>query len=505
MRNLFLKNPAAAIRAFGKRKHEYWIRRGEVMALDLFRDMAARVPAYKSFLKENKISAQKVRKFQDLKEIPTLSKNNYLRKYPLHELAWDGKINHQAWVISATSGSTGKPFYFLRQSEQDEQYAFTAEAYLLHNFLIDRRSTLYVNCFALGVWIGGLFTYEAITSIARKRNYSLSIISPGINKEEILNAIKNLGDKFDQVILGGYPPFIKDVVDEGMTSGINWHKYRLGFIFSAEGFSESFRNYILRRTGTKDLYRSSLNHYGTVDLGTMAHETPLTILMRQLMLKKTELRSSFFGDTFKLPTLAQFLPEMFFFEEQDGGLLCSARSGLPLVRYDLKDNGGVRTFNEAKHLFAKYGVVLEKEAAQRGLKNSLWHLPFVFVYERKDLSTTLYGLNIYPDSVRNVLQERVFESRITGKCVLLTKTDSRENQYLEIAIELKKKRVMPRGLASLMQQKIVEALRQTNSEYRRLHDEMPARAIPRLTFLAYEDTRYFTPKGKHKWAIPLNN
>jgi hypothetical protein len=56
----------------------------------------------------------------------------------------------------------------------------------------------------MGAWIGGVFTYEVIKSIARKKKYKLSIISPGILKHEIIKAVVNLGEHFDQIIIGGY-------------------------------------------------------------------------------------------------------------------------------------------------------------------------------------------------------------------------------------------------------------------------------------------------------------
>ncbi|HYD91057.1 MAG TPA: hypothetical protein VEA37_06150, partial [Flavobacterium sp.] len=300
----------------------YWIKRGENSALSLFREMAKRVPAYKKFLKKHKLNPAEIKTAADLKLVPAVDKENYLKAYPLKELCWDGKFDSERWTFASTSGTTGEPFYFPRALEQDLQYALTAEIYLLNNFQIDKKSTLYVNGFAMGPWIGGVFTYEAIRLVAESGKYQLSITTPGTNKAEIIKVVKKLGKQFDQIIIGGYPPFVKDAIDEGVSAGLNWKEYNLGFVFSAEGFSEGFRDHIIEQTGLKDPYYSSLNHYGTVDLGTMAHETPECILIRKLAIKDQAVHAKVFTETNRLPTLAQYMPEMFYFEEEEGRLYC---------------------------------------------------------------------------------------------------------------------------------------------------------------------------------------
>jgi phenylacetate-CoA ligase len=318
----------------------YWMGRGERMALDLFHDMAVRVPAYKDFLAKNHFDPRQVRSIKDFSRIPLIDKDNYLRKYPREALCWDGKFADQRWVISTTSGSTGEPFYFPRTDLQDEFYALTAELYLRENFDIQHKKTLYIDAFAMGAWIGGLFTYEAVKRVAAK-GYELSIITPGVNKAEVINSVRKLGSDFDQVIIGCYPPIMKDIIDLGIEEGLSWKKYNLGIVFSAEGFSEEFRDYIAKYAKLTNIYTSTLNHYGTVDLGTMSHETPAAILVRRQAVRDTGLYEGIFGETSKQPTFTQFVPEMFYFEEVNGGVVCSSKSGLPLVRYDLKDRGGV--------------------------------------------------------------------------------------------------------------------------------------------------------------------
>ncbi len=368
-----------------------WSARGEAMALRLFHEMSERVPAYKNFLQKHKINPTNIKSTKALKSVPVLDKDNYLRMYSLSDLSWDGNYSRGAWTISSTSGSTGTPYYFPRQSEQDDQYALLAEMYLKTNFHIDKMRTLYIVAFPMGAWIGGLFTYEALQIMRKRGNYNLSIITPGINKTEILNAFKRLAPDYDQVIIGSYAPFLKDIIDDGLREGIAWSTHKLGFIFSAEGFTEQFRDYVVKKTGLTNIYTDTLNHYGTVDLGTMSYETPLAILIRRLAAKNKELYKELFQHHQKMPTLTQYIPELFYFEAENNALLCSARSGIPLVRYNLHDSGGICTSGQIHDLFAAHGISLKHEVAQAGIKETVWDLPFVYVYERSDFSVSFFA------------------------------------------------------------------------------------------------------------------
>jgi phenylacetate-CoA ligase len=476
------------------------IKAGELKVLALFRSVSERVPAYRDFLKKNKIHPDKIKFINDFQQLPTVDKNNYLRAYPREALCWDGKFSDRQWVISTTSGSTGEPYYFPRTEMQDRQYAWMAEMYLLNNFDIQSGSTLYIDGFAMGAWIGGLFTYQAIRYVVSSGNYRLSIITPGINKKEILNAVKNLGRDFDQIIIGGYPPFIKDTVDDGINQGFDWTKYRLGFIFSAEGFSESYRDYILEKTGTKSPYLSTLNHYGTVDLGTMAHETPYTILLRRILLNQPEINLDLFKHADHQPTVAQYIPELFYFEAVNENLICSADSGFPLVRYDLKDKGGIHQKNRIGEFLKNRNIDINSQIKTLNLDNKIWNLPLVYVHERSDFIVKLYGANIYPNTVRKVLGEHNYADRLTGKFTMQIINDRVQNQYLEINVEMKQKTRRQQSLSDSLSQRIVEQLLKENSEFRSNYREAPQKQIPRVVLWPYEDKKYFALGGKHKWV-----
>ena len=496
------KNVNSYLEDLCNEKSSYWEKRGEEMAFKLFKDMATRVPAYKKFLIENKVDINKVKTFKDTLFIPPVDKDNYLRKYELSELCWDGVLDKSSWVIASTSGSTGEPFYFPRTNEQDLLYSITAELYLITNFNIDKKSTLYVNAFPMGPWIGGLFTYQAVKHVADRGEYNISIITTSIDKREIIKAVKRFGKMFDQVIIGSYAPFLKDTLEDGSNQGINWKEYDIKFIFSAEGFSESFRDYVLENTGHPGCFERTLNHYGTVDLGTMAYETPLSIKIRRILLKYPKLYRYFFWQNTKLPTLCQYIPEHFYFQKSidNKGLLCSSYSGIPLFRYDLKDSGGIIKYDEIKDYFNKNNLHFKDIFKDVHIpKRSKWRLPFVFVFERTDLSVSYYAFQVYPETIKRAIQIKSMDHRITGKFTMSVNYDENNNQKLFIHIELSSTESQSEELNLILSKKILKALISENSEFRKTYKEKLGKINPILIFHKYEDVKYFKPGIKQKW------
>jgi phenylacetate-CoA ligase len=240
------------------------------------------------------------------------------------------------------------------------------------------------------------------------------------------------------VIRKGYPPFVKDVVDDAAQEQIDMKALNIRLMFAAEVFTEPFRDYLAEKVGIQNVYTDTLNIYGTADIGAMAWETGVSVLLKRLLLKDKKLYKAFFGKLNRMPTIAQYNPHFITFEAVNEEILLTGNSALPLVRYALGDHGGVISFKEMKTTLAQHGYNLEQEAKKAGLSGKLYELPFVYVYERNDFSTTLYGLQIYPEVIREVLTKKSIAGYVTGKFTMLTKFDSSHDQYLEINIELKK-------------------------------------------------------------------
>src|SRR3989338_3345394 len=480
------------------KKSDYWTKRAEDVSLKLFHEASEKVTAYKDFLRKNKINPAKIKNFKDFKLVPPTSKENYLRQYPLEDLTWNGHLK-KSLVFASTSGSTGAPFYFPRNRILDWQSSVYHQIFLENSRIDINKSTLVIVCFGMGVWIGGLITYQAFKSIS-DRGYPLTIITPGVNKKEIFEALKHIGPKFDQIILCGYPPFMKDVVDEAESQGIRWKDYNLRIIFAAESFSEKFRQYITDKTGMKNIHSDTMNIYGTADIGTMSIETPVNIMMRKIALERKKIFNDIFTEANRLPTFVQFNPEFINFESADKNIYITGNNTIPFIRHEIGDSGGTVSFNEADSIFKSHGIDIRKEAKNAGLEHSISELPSVYLYERSDMSTKLYGAIIFPEYVKSWLEYGKFADHITGKFTMFTKHDKKQNEYLEINIELKNGVKFGEILKKEIRKSINESLLKNSAEHKNNAQMMGEKVSPKIILWPYEHPLYFKSGAKQRWV-----
>ncbi|MGL5806873.1 MAG: phenylacetate--CoA ligase family protein, partial [Xenococcaceae cyanobacterium] len=303
----------------------------ESVVLSLFHDVAASVPAYKNFLAEQAIDPDSIQTFVDFKTLPPIVKENYLLRHSLADLCRHGQIEN-CDTIAVSSGSTGKPTFWPRFITDELQIATRFEQIFYDSFAADRGRTLAVICFTLGIWVGGMYSNNCCRYLASK-GYPITTIAPGNNKEEILRVVQELGGTFDRVVLLGYPPFLKDVIDTGISRGIEWQQYQIKLVMAGEVFSEEWRDLVGERVGFQNPCYDSASLYGTADAGVLGNETPLSVCIRRFLAANPEAARTLFGES-RLPTLVQYDPIDRFFEVKDGALLFSGDNGIPLVRYN---------------------------------------------------------------------------------------------------------------------------------------------------------------------------
>lgn len=480
----------------------FW-RKGQRLAWRLFRFTAATVPAYQQFLIEHQIDADSITSSADWQKLPVTDKDVYLKKYPYHSLFPYGQVE-ESTTVSATSGTSGEPFYFPRTEEHDRRHDHIFECFLKNQFDIDRKKTLAIIGFGLGIWIGGILNYRTFNRLSQK--YPITVAPIGVNKELILRTIRQLGQYYDQIIVCGYPPFIKDLADIGPEHGVQWQQYRMRVICAAEGFSEAFRRYLGNALGIGDVLNDITNIYGTVELGAMAHETAVANLIRELAMAKATVFRALFPEAHRLPTLAQYHPDMIWFEEVAGEVVATGSgSAIPLIRYRFPDRGGVLQFPQMVEQLRHAGVDLFQEAEKHGLLNQLLQLPFVYIYERSDLAATLVGILIYPEYIKNALQHRQLTPTVTGKFTMQVVYDAAQNQVLEIHVELKHGVRANGVLREILLKSIIASLLHHSSEYHHLYyqsaGEHRARLEPVVVLHPYEAADYFKAAGKHRWLI----
>lgn len=501
---IYFKMPKFVEQTLGdikERPASFWQKRGQKKAMELYRFSVATVPAYGKFLRNHSINPTSISTIKDFLQLPVMDKKVYLREYEYNDLFPNRDIG-SGEMVSATSGTTGKSFYFPRRREHGFQYEYAASIFLKNQFEVDKKNTCAIIGFGMGVWIGGMYTYETLTHIsASEMTKGITTIPIGPNIPLFLETIKSNAGFFDQLLLVGYPPFIKDALDQGEAYGILWKNYNIKILTAAEGFSEKFRNYLAQKVGIKNIYTDIINIYGTVELGAMANETALTTLIRKLAEKNKQLFKEIFSTATGLPTLAQYHPEIVYFEEQDGEILATGYgSCIPLLRYRFPDRGGVIPFDFMVEKFKKHGIDLFKEAKKVGIRNTVIKLPFVFVQDRSDGVLIVRGVKIHPHVIKNSLLSEMLQKFVTGKFYLKKKESEDFKICFECYVELKSGVKSTKSIAVMVQKALVTALQQKSSEYLDQYNSFPGNMRPEIKLLNYQDDEHFSPQGKHKWV-----
>lgn len=468
----------------------------ETEVVRLFQTVAVHVPAYRSFLQEHNIDPASIQTFADFQTLPLTTKSSYLKRYSLAQLCRNGKLE-ACDMIAVSSGSTGQPSFFPRSLSDEFQIATRFEQIFHDSFQADQKRTLAIVCFALGTWVGGMFTASCCRHVASK-GYPVTVITPGNQKAEIFRVLEALAPEFEQVVLLGYPPFLKDVIDSGIAQGIPWQNYHIKWVSAGEVFSEAWRSLVGQRIGSTNINYDSASLYGTADAGVLGNETPLSICIRRWLADHPDAARELFGES-RLPTLVQYDPLSRFFEVQNGTLLFSGDSGLPLIRYHIADNGGVLTYEQMIEFLAARGFdPIQELQGDRGIHP----LPFVYVFGRSAFTVSYFGANVYPENVSVGLEQSPICDWVTGKFVMQVKEDDDRNSIFSIVVEL-----APNVTASEEKQQaiaiaILQQLQRLNSEFANYVPQ--AYQLPQITLKTTGDPEYFPPGVKHRYTRPSN-
>lgn len=476
-----------------QRSGAQWEAEGQDNALQLFHAAAKRVPAYTRFLTEHGVDPKRIQTFEDFREqVPVMDKDNYLRRNDIRDLCWDGDLE-RADILSVSSGSSGKPYLWPRDASLEFEVTYFFELFMESFFNISKRRTLVVDCFAMGMYVGGPFFLNATLRIAQK-GYPVTVVTPGNVMADILRVVQELLPKYEQVILSGYPPFLKDVIENGEEEGIDWKSVNTVLLPAGEGFSEFWRDAVLDTLGQKGNVSNLLGYYGTADAAVLGVETPWSVAARRAIASDGEFVTEVFGQS-RLPSFMQYFPTQRYFELIEDELHFTTANGcIPLIRYNIHDHGGLLTFDQVEDLAKKKGVDI-----RAALPEKAWQLPFVYVFGRSDHTVILYGANVYPENVKEALETTTIAEKCTGRFVMEVEEDHFNNSYLSIHIECQKG---VRPMAKLKKQlirtiKIV--LEEVNAEYANMAKAIGDRSIPQVFLHSYGDDNYFRRDAKQKW------
>src|SRR5258708_1820576 len=238
----------------------------------------------------------------------------------------------------------------------------------------------------MGAWATGI-----TMSAALEQNGIVKSTGPDV--EKILHTLRFVGPHY-QYLISGYPPFLKLLLDYADAQGFDWTGYRLVAMVGGEGMSECLRAYLLGR------FEKVLSGYGASDLEIgVAAESDLSIGIRRLMEQRDDVRHALLGDEQRAPMVFQYNPLDHYIETNaDSELLVTITRPIlsPRIRYNIKDEGGIISFEQMHAHLRSVGMEMQA-LLPKGTTRP--HLPFVYVFGRRDSTLSYMGANIYPEDV----------------------------------------------------------------------------------------------------------
>src|SRR5262245_33994202 len=124
----------------------------ELLALEAFGNAAARVPAYKTILREAGIQPRDIRTPVDFARLPILEKRATFQRFGIDQLCLDGQLGPLATVLTS-SGHSGIFSFGLTRADADESTTRWVDDTLHTLFTVRAKRTLLINCLPMGVKI----------------------------------------------------------------------------------------------------------------------------------------------------------------------------------------------------------------------------------------------------------------------------------------------------------------------------------------------------------------
>jgi phenylacetate-CoA ligase len=430
------------------------------------------VPAYRQF-----IDARGPRPYialtddylPDLRSIPEMDKDNYVKKFPLEARVRGGKLPAQGVMVDESSGSSGQPTSWVRGAIERR---ITSQMMRLsyRSSVRENERVFILNAFALGAWATGMNVSISLTDTSILK-------STGPNADKIVNTMKEFGPSFRYVIMG-YPPFLKSLADDAR---IDWPAYTVDAGYGGEGISESLRSYLLTK------FKRVVGSYGASDLEVnMAVETDLTIRLRRELINDASLREALIRTDYGVtPMIFQYNPLAYLMETNDNGELVVTIARpyniAPKIRYNIHDRGHVLMYSALKRKLAGANRLEILEGATDTVD-----LPLLFLYGRSDMSIEYYGAKVTPDSIREILYGVSELTPILNTFRLLSYEDDNHNKRMEIAVELVKGATAPSDLDGLADG-VFRRLGDMNGDfYNAMYRTAAADNLPRLTVHEFE-------------------
>ena len=262
-------------------------------------------------------------------------------------------------------------------------------------------------------------------------------------------------------------------MDEGEKRGFDWNNYTIHVLVGGEGMSEGLRDYLLKYAKTV------FSGYGASDLEIgMAGENPLTVMIRKLCVEDLSIRQTLFGNDQRLPMLFQYNPLDHLIEIIQKEIIVTISKPWtlsPRVRYNIKDEGGMLTFDDMRERLKRHNIdLLELE---RKCNYPRWYLPFLYVYGRKDSTVSVMGANIYPEDVESVVYSDPMLARFVHSFSMSLGEDAHGNPRPCFDFELSDLEQRS-GVEAILGRILSPGLARLSLDYKKAREEYPESVEP---------------------------
>jgi phenylacetate-CoA ligase len=444
-----------------------------------------RVPAYSRFVKAHtkRLPSWDGRSLS-LAPIPSMDKQNYIKKYSIESRSYGGKLPTKGVIVDESSGSSGTPTSWVRGPY--ERMLTRIILQIVFSQQTSEKPKFVINAFALGAWATGMNVSASLTEVS-------IIKSTGPDMDKIIHTLQEFGSKYSYVILG-YPPFLKNLADDGR---IDLSEYDISVGFGGEGMSENMRRYLLKS------FTGVTGSYGASDLEiNIAVETEFTIKLRNAIEQNTQLAKELTKTGYGvLPMIFQYNPYDYVLETNDKGelLVTIARKENinPRIRYNIHDRGHVLRLKELKPVLRKHGLGSVADHLRIDM-------PLLFHYGRSDLSIDYYGAIVTPDTVREVIYDNPELARNFITYRLVSYEDDEANKQLHIAVELKNGFKLDDAKAT--SQEVMTQMRARNGDFNYVCTIAKENTKPTIHFYEFASGPFKSDKAKlkHEYVVHLS-
>jgi phenylacetate-CoA ligase len=118
----------------------------------------------------------------------------------------------------------------------------------------------------------------------------------------------------------------------------------------------------------------------------------------------------------------------------------------------------------------------------------------VYLFGRGKFSASLFGITLFPEYFKQVLDSPALSSLVTGRFIAVTEENERCGQQLRLRVELRPGSTPDGHLEQTVRETFIRELPRASTEYRHLLDAVSERAHPHVTLHEFGDPAYF-PSG----------